>query len=145
MPALIERGIADARSHFFYGGAPGVPEELAERLAARYPALRVAGTLSPPFRPLSPEEEADIVGSINAARPDYVWVGLGTPKQDLWIAANRPRLNASALLARRSTSLPAAVAALRDGCSAPEQSGSIGSPPSRAGSALATPSSTPGS
>jgi exopolysaccharide biosynthesis WecB/TagA/CpsF family protein len=99
MPALIERGIADARSHFFYGGAPGVPEELAERLAARYPALRVAGTLSPPFRPLSPEEEADIVGSINAARPDYVWVGLGTPKQDLWIAANRPRLNASALLA----------------------------------------------
>jgi N-acetylglucosaminyldiphosphoundecaprenol N-acetyl-beta-D-mannosaminyltransferase len=99
MPALIERGIADARSHFFYGGAPGVPEELAERLAARYPSLRVAGTLSPPFRPLSADEEAAIVSTINAARPDYVWVGLGTPKQDLWIASNRPRLNASALLA----------------------------------------------
>jgi colanic acid biosynthesis glycosyl transferase WcaI len=99
MPALIEHGIAAGRTHFFYGGAPGVPEALAARLLDRYPELRVAGTFSPPFRPLSAEEEESIVAVINAAAPDYVWVGLGTPKQDLWLAANRSRLGASALLA----------------------------------------------
>jgi N-acetylglucosaminyldiphosphoundecaprenol N-acetyl-beta-D-mannosaminyltransferase len=99
MPALIERGIEAGRTHFFYGGAPGVPEALAARLLDRYPGLRVAGTYSPPFRPLSADEEEAIVARINAAVPDYVWVGLGTPKQDLWLAANRPRLHASALLA----------------------------------------------
>lgn len=99
MPALIEQGISAGRTHFFYGGAPGVPETLAARLSARYPGLRVAGTLSPPFRPLTPEEEEAMIAQINGAAPDYVWVGLGTPKQDLWLAANRPRLNASALIA----------------------------------------------
>ena len=59
----------------------------------------MAGTLSPPFRSLSAEEEASIIAQINAVSPDYVWVGLGTPKQDLWLAANRSRLEASALLA----------------------------------------------
>jgi N-acetylglucosaminyldiphosphoundecaprenol N-acetyl-beta-D-mannosaminyltransferase len=99
MPALIERGIPVGRRHFFYGGAPGVPEALAARLSSRYPGLRVAGTISPPFRPLSTAEEDAVLATINAADPDYVWVGLGTPKQDLWLAANRGRLNASTLLA----------------------------------------------
>ncbi len=99
MPAAVEGGIRHGRTHFFYGGAPGVPEALAARLAARYPGMRVAGTLSPPFRALSPAEEESILAQINAAQPDYVWVGLGTPKQDLWVAANRPRLNAPVLLA----------------------------------------------
>lgn len=99
MPALIEHGIRTGRTHFFYGGAPGVPEALAARLSARYPGLKVAGTVSPPFRALSRDEEDAIVAQINAAAPDYVWVGLGTPKQDLWLAANRSRLHASALLA----------------------------------------------
>jgi exopolysaccharide biosynthesis WecB/TagA/CpsF family protein len=99
MPALLESGIAAGRRHFFYGGAPGVPEALATRLSQRYPGLRVAGTLSPPFRSLSLEEEDAIVAAINAANPDYVWVGLGTPKQDIWLSVYRSRLNASALLA----------------------------------------------
>ena len=67
--------------------------------SARYPGLRVAGTLSPPFRTLSAAEEEAIIAQINAAEPDYVWVGLGTPKQDLWLAANRARLHAPVLLA----------------------------------------------
>jgi len=99
MPALIEHGVETGRTHFFYGGAPGVPEALVARLSARYPGLRVAGTLSPPFRTLTADEEAAIIDRINAAEPDYVWVGLGTPKQDLWLAANRSRLNAPVLLA----------------------------------------------
>ncbi len=99
MPALIESGIKQGRRHFFYGGAPGVPEALAARLSQHYPGLRVAGTLSPPFRPLTLDEEDAIVAEINAARPDYVWVGLGTPKQDIWLARYRSRLDAAALLA----------------------------------------------
>lgn len=99
LPAVIRQGIPHGRTHFFYGGAPGVPEALAARMTARYPGIRVAGTLSPPFRALSRSEEEGVIARINAAEPDYVWVGLGTPKQDLWVAANRPRLNASVLLA----------------------------------------------
>jgi exopolysaccharide biosynthesis WecB/TagA/CpsF family protein len=99
LPAVIQEGIPEGRTHFFYGGAPGVPEALAARMATRYPGMRVAGTLSPPFRALSRSEEDAVIARINDAEPDFVWVGLGTPKQDLWVAANRPRLNASALLA----------------------------------------------
>ena len=99
MPAVIRAGVPLRRAHFFYGGAPGVPEALAARLARRYPGMRVAGTLSPPFRALSRSESEWIAESINAAAPDYVWVGLGTPKQDLWVGNNRPRLHAAAVLA----------------------------------------------
>lgn len=99
MPAVMEHGVPLGRTHFLYGGAPGVPEVLAERLNARYPGLRVTGTLSPPFRTLTPGEDEAIVAQINASRPDYVWVGLGAPKQDLWVAAHRELLEAPVLLA----------------------------------------------
>jgi exopolysaccharide biosynthesis WecB/TagA/CpsF family protein len=99
MPAVVENGIRQGRTHFFYGGAAGVPEALAARLAARYPGMEVAGTLSPPFRALSSAEDEAIIAEINAAEPDYVWVGLGSPKQDLWVATHRSRLNAPVLLA----------------------------------------------
>jgi len=99
MPAVVAGGVPLGRRHFFYGGAPGVPERLAGGLAVQFPGLQVAGTLSPPFRALSDEEDAEIVALINAARPDYVWVGLGAPKQDLWVAAHRERMDAPVLLA----------------------------------------------
>jgi N-acetylglucosaminyldiphosphoundecaprenol N-acetyl-beta-D-mannosaminyltransferase len=99
MPLLIDRAREQGSRHFFYGGAPGVADTLAARLAERFPGMIVAGTHSPPFRPLTPEEDAAEVELINAARPDYVWVGLGSPKQDLWIADHRSRLDASVLFA----------------------------------------------
>ena len=99
MPAVVGHGIQNGRTHFFYGGAAGVPEALAARLTARYPGMRIAGTLSPPFRALSPDEDDAIIDEINAAAPDYVWVGLGAPKQDIWVAAQRARLQAPVLLA----------------------------------------------
>jgi N-acetylglucosaminyldiphosphoundecaprenol N-acetyl-beta-D-mannosaminyltransferase len=79
-------------SSYFYGAADGVPELLAQRLADRFPGLKVAGTLSPPFRPLTPEEDAEVVERINAAAPDLLWVGLSTPKQERWMAAYLGRL-----------------------------------------------------
>jgi N-acetylglucosaminyldiphosphoundecaprenol N-acetyl-beta-D-mannosaminyltransferase len=85
-------------SSYFYGGAEGVPEQLAAKLTARFPGLQVAGCYSPPFRPLTPEEDEEVVARINQARPDLVWVGLSTPKQERWMAAHRDRLHAPALL-----------------------------------------------
>jgi N-acetylglucosaminyldiphosphoundecaprenol N-acetyl-beta-D-mannosaminyltransferase len=91
MLALCELSTERGYSHYFYGGAQVVPELLAERLQQRFPGLRVAGTYSPPFRALTAEEDAHVVTQLNQAAPDIIWVGLGTPKQDLgWllIAAN---------------------------------------------------------
>jgi N-acetylglucosaminyldiphosphoundecaprenol N-acetyl-beta-D-mannosaminyltransferase len=98
MLALCALASARGWSSYFYGGAPGVSELLAQRLAERFPTLRVAGCWSPPFRPLTPEEDEDVIERINGATPDLVWVGLGTPKQERWMAAHRSRLTAPVLL-----------------------------------------------
>lgn len=84
--------------HYFYGGAEGVPELLARRLRARYPELDVVGSHSPPFRPLTTAEDDEIVERINAAQPDFVWVGLSTPKQERWVHEHRGRLTAPVLV-----------------------------------------------
>ena len=96
--ACCEMSTRRGYRHFFYGGAPGVGERLAARLEARFPGLSVAGLYSPPFRPLTPEEDAALVDRINAARPDIVWVGLSTPKQERWMAAHVGRLQAPVLV-----------------------------------------------
>jgi N-acetylglucosaminyldiphosphoundecaprenol N-acetyl-beta-D-mannosaminyltransferase len=84
--------------HFFYGGAAGVAEALAEKLKARFPRLEIAGTFTPPFRRLSPEEERQFVETIQAARPDILWVGLSTPKQEQFMAEFLPRLDATLMI-----------------------------------------------
>jgi N-acetylglucosaminyldiphosphoundecaprenol N-acetyl-beta-D-mannosaminyltransferase len=99
MLALMDRARANGSRHYLYGGAPGIPEQLAERLKDRLPGLNVVGTYSPPFRSMTPEEDAAEVARINEARPDYVWVGLGSPKQDRWVIEHRERLTAAVVLA----------------------------------------------
>lgn len=84
-------------SSFFYGGASGVPELLAERLKQRFPGLKVAGTYSPPFRPLTDEEVSEVAGMINGSGATLVWVGLSTPKQELWMHQFRPHLESPVL------------------------------------------------
>jgi N-acetylglucosaminyldiphosphoundecaprenol N-acetyl-beta-D-mannosaminyltransferase len=79
--------------HYFYGGAEGVAEGLASVLRARFPGLEVAGTLSPPFRDLTPREMDDVCTRIDAARPDVLWVGLSTPKQELFMHRMAPVLD----------------------------------------------------
>lgn len=98
MLALLDEAAEQGWSSFFYGGAPGVPEELVARLRTRIPTLAVAGTWSPPFRPLEPSEEREVVEMINASGADLVWVGLSTPKQERWMARFRPELDAPVLL-----------------------------------------------
>jgi len=98
MLALCERSVAKGYRHFFYGGAEGVPDQLASVFQKRFPGLQVAGTFSPPFRPLTADEDDRIVQMINAAAPDIVWVGLSTPKQERWMAGHRERLTAPVLI-----------------------------------------------
>ena len=99
MHDFIERTAGKGYRHFFYGGAPGVPEQLASVLIKSFPGLSVVGTYSPPFRPLSPAEDLQVVEMINAARPDVLWVGLGCPKQEKWSFEHRSRLEVPVLAA----------------------------------------------
>ncbi len=71
---------------YFLGGAPGVAQSAADRLAQRYEGLQVAGVESPPFRPLAADEESEMIQQIRAARPDIVYVALGQPKGERWLA-----------------------------------------------------------
>jgi len=98
MLAMCERSIARGHRHFFYGGADGVAEKMVVNLQQRFPGLLVAGTHSPPFRSLTPEEDTEIVRMINEADPDIVWVGLGAPKQEFWMATHVGQLTAPVLI-----------------------------------------------
>lgn len=98
MPAVLARAAERGWSSYFYGGAPGIPERLAERFREQLPSLRVAGTWSPPYRELTAAEDDEVVARINAASPDLLWVGLGAPKQERWMAAHVGRLHVPVLL-----------------------------------------------
>jgi len=93
MPELVSRSAQTGHRHFFYGGAPGVAEDLASRLSTRFPGLIIAGTHTPPMQPLGAIESEDIIDEINASNPDVVWVGLGAPKQDFWVRNHLDQLN----------------------------------------------------
>jgi N-acetylglucosaminyldiphosphoundecaprenol N-acetyl-beta-D-mannosaminyltransferase len=95
---MCELGSQHRHRHYFYGGSPRVLQLLIERLQRQYPGLIIAGAHSPPFRPLTPEEDAADVAAINAANPDFVWIGLGMPKQEKWMADHVGKINATALL-----------------------------------------------
>jgi len=79
-------------THYLYGGAEGVAGELKRRLEAKFPGIKIVGTFTPPFRPLTPAEEADILREINRRKPDILWVGLSTPKQEKLMAEYGPKL-----------------------------------------------------
>jgi N-acetylglucosaminyldiphosphoundecaprenol N-acetyl-beta-D-mannosaminyltransferase len=98
MLEVLRRAEVEGWSSFFYGGKEGVPEALCDRLRERFPALKVVGTYSPPFRPLTSEEDEAVCKMISDARPDLVWVGLSTPKQEAWMAAHQRRISAHAVL-----------------------------------------------
>ena len=98
MLQFCEEAASKGYRHYFYGGAPGVAEKLASVLQTRFPGLRVAGVCSPPFRPLTQEEDDGIVAAINRAAPDIVWVGLSTPKQERWMFEHRDRLRVPVLV-----------------------------------------------
>ena len=98
MAAFCEQTAHKKYRHFFYGGAPGVADDLAARFTARFPGLVVAGTYCPPFRALTPDEDREEVAAIERSRADVVWVGLGAPKQERWMFEHRARLGVPVLI-----------------------------------------------
>jgi N-acetylglucosaminyldiphosphoundecaprenol N-acetyl-beta-D-mannosaminyltransferase len=84
--------------HFFYGGADGVAELLAQKLKGKFPKLRVVGTFTPPFRALNEAEVKNLQQQVAAAQPDIFWVGLSTPKQEKFMAEFLPQLDATLML-----------------------------------------------
>jgi exopolysaccharide biosynthesis WecB/TagA/CpsF family protein len=101
-PDLLERVMAEAAdrgwTQCFYGGAEGVAAELRDTFQDRHPALKVVGAHCPPYRPLTEAEDAVVVAEMNSAKPDIIWVGLGAPKQERWMAEHRDRLDAAILI-----------------------------------------------
>jgi N-acetylglucosaminyldiphosphoundecaprenol N-acetyl-beta-D-mannosaminyltransferase len=93
-----ERAAASGQTIWLYGGFDeDALTELRDALTARFPDLRIAGSWSPPHRPLTATETDDVVARINADAPDVVWVGLGSPKQELWMHELRGSLEAPVL------------------------------------------------
>jgi len=89
--ASVERGF----THFLYGGGDGIADQLKARLEQKFPGIRIVGTYTPPFRPLNSTEESELIARVNALRPDIIWVGLSTPKQEKFMAQYSSRLDAT--------------------------------------------------
>jgi N-acetylglucosaminyldiphosphoundecaprenol N-acetyl-beta-D-mannosaminyltransferase len=92
MLELCRLSVQQHWSHFFYGGAPGIAERLSDRLCERFPGLTVAGLYAPPFRPLTSAEEKELAARVERVRPDLFWVGLGSPKQERFMAEHCGKL-----------------------------------------------------
>lgn len=90
--AVCRAGLAHGWRHYFLGGGEGVAGALAETMAARLPGLKVVGTETPPFRPLDAAETAAMHERIRASEAQILWIGLGTPKQELFMAEHAPHL-----------------------------------------------------
>src|SRR5262245_45269956 len=98
MLEICKLGVEKGHKHFFYGGAEGVPELLAQKLQEKVPGMKVVGTYSPPFREISESEDHDIVQMINSKGADIVWIGLSTPKQERWMARHLGRIHAPVMV-----------------------------------------------
>lgn len=88
----------NACRHFFFGGGPGVAERLRDKLLARFPNLAVVGCYAPPFRPLDAGEKTRLQEIVRAARPDIMWIGLSTPKQEKFMAEFLPYLDVTLMV-----------------------------------------------
>lgn len=92
MEAVIDRGRSIGLRHYLYGSTQEVLDRLEAALLHSYPGALIVGTEAPPFRPLREHEKDDLVNQVRALRPDVVWVGLGTPRQDHFVDEFRDRL-----------------------------------------------------
>ncbi|HEX4996605.1 MAG TPA: WecB/TagA/CpsF family glycosyltransferase [Terriglobia bacterium] len=95
---LCDQGRRYGFTHYFYGGEPGVAERIALNMASRFPGLLLAGWHSPPFRDDHDDEGEAVFAEINARQPAILWLGLGAPKQEKWMARHAHRVSAAATI-----------------------------------------------
>ena len=93
MKEMLKISAKEGYRHYFYGSTEDTLEKLEETIRKDYPGVQVAGLYSPPFRPLSKEEDEKIIQMINESHADFVWVGLGAPKQERWMAAHQGKIH----------------------------------------------------
>jgi N-acetylglucosaminyldiphosphoundecaprenol N-acetyl-beta-D-mannosaminyltransferase len=98
MEAALRHGVDRGWRHFFYGSTDETLAKLRDRVAVTHPGAVICGRYAPPFRPLTDEEESDVLRRITDARPTVLWVGLGMPKQELWMHRVRDRLPGMTLM-----------------------------------------------
>lgn len=92
MPKVFELSKEKGYRHFFYGSTEETLEKLKHKISKKYPYLQVAGMYSPPFRKLEEKEDQEIIERINDTKPDFVWVALGAPKQEIWMAEHENKV-----------------------------------------------------
>lgn len=118
MKQVLAVSAKKAGGHYFYGSTPETLQVAQQKDEERYPGVVISGMMSPPFREMTPQEDAQAVAEINATKPDFVWVGLGGPKQERWMAAHegsRTSLDDLALV-RRLTMRRATLSVRPCGC-----------------------------
>jgi N-acetylglucosaminyldiphosphoundecaprenol N-acetyl-beta-D-mannosaminyltransferase len=90
---VCKMGIHSRTAHFLCGGRPGVAQQLKGELERTFPGIRIVGAYTPPFRELNSHEQAELISAVRELKPDIVWVGLGTPKQERFMARYLPLLD----------------------------------------------------
>jgi N-acetylglucosaminyldiphosphoundecaprenol N-acetyl-beta-D-mannosaminyltransferase len=98
MPRLFQHSVPRGYRHYLYGGSEQALALLQHRLRKLAPGVEIVGAHSPPYRALTAEEDDAAIAAVNHARPDIVWVGLSTPKQERWMASHRARIEAPVLI-----------------------------------------------
>lgn len=93
MRVLFEEASQNGLRMYFYGSTDEILKELRQKLDEQYKGINIAGMYSPPFRRLTDEEDRDIINMINDTKPDIVWIGLGAPKQEIWMNEHKGRLD----------------------------------------------------
>ena len=93
MKEILKISAEEGFRHYFYGSTEKTLDKLKRIIEKKYPGVQVAGMYSPPFRPLSKEEDEEIIRMINESQADFVWVGLGAPKQERWMHEHKGRIN----------------------------------------------------
>jgi N-acetylglucosaminyldiphosphoundecaprenol N-acetyl-beta-D-mannosaminyltransferase len=98
LETMLARGEKTGHTHYFYGGTPESQNALLATVARRFPGTKIAGHYSPPFRELTAKEDEEIIRRMNEISPDFIWVGLGAPKQEIWMARHAGRLHHGVLI-----------------------------------------------
>lgn len=93
MSEVFEISVKKGYRHYFYGSKEETLEMLYQKLNQNYPGIQIAGMYSPPFRPLTEEEDKVVIERINETKPDFVWIGLGAPKQEKWMAVHQGKID----------------------------------------------------
>jgi len=99
MGMMFDESVKQGKTHYFYGGKDNeVLKKLRENLENDYPGIQIVGMYSPPFRPLTEDEDKQICDEINALKPDFLWVGIGAPKQEMWMWEHREKIHGTVML-----------------------------------------------